>query len=282
MKKISIIGAGNVGATAADLIGKAELGDVILVDVVNGMPKGKALDISESKPLSGSDAAVEGTNDIEDTKGSDIIIITAGIARKPGMSRDDLLSINAKIVSEVTEKSSKISPDAIIIVVTNPLDVMVHIAAKVSKFAKNKVIGMAGILDSIRFRTFIARELGVSVKDVSAMVLGGHGSLMVPLARYATVSSIPLTELMPDEKIKAAVLEMVRAIVKDKKRVLPCASYCNTEYGANGYFIGVPVILGKNGVEKVIELQLNDEEKEDFSRSVEHVKGLIASLGNPV
>ncbi|MEK6945994.1 MAG: malate dehydrogenase [Nanoarchaeota archaeon] len=300
--KISIIGAGNVGATAAHWIALKELGDVVLLDIVEGMPQGKALDLLESSPIEYFDADVKGTNNYEDTKDSDIVVITSGIARKPGMSRDDLISINTKIVKEVTQNAAKYSPNSIIIVVTNPLDAMVFVASKVSNFAKNKVIGMAGILDSTRFRTFIAKELDVSVEDVDAMVLGGHGDTMVPLPRYSTVNGIPITELMAQEKIEqlvkrtrdggaeivnllktgsayyapsAAAAEMVESILKDKKRILPCAAYCDSEYGVGGYFVGVPVKLGRNGVEKIIELKLTDEEKEMFAKSVEHVKNLV-------
>ncbi|MEK6891556.1 MAG: malate dehydrogenase [Nanoarchaeota archaeon] len=300
--KISIIGAGNVGATAAHWIASKELGDVVLLDIVEGMPQGKALDLLESSPIEYFNADVKGTNNYEDTKDSDIVVITSGIARKPGMSRDDLISINTKIIKEVTQNAAEYSPNSIIIVVTNPLDAMVYVASKISNFPKNKVIGMAGILDSTRFRTFIAKELDVSVEDVNAMVLGGHGDTMVPLPRYSTVNGIPITELMENEKIEqlvkrtrdggaeiinllktgsayyapsAAVAEMVESILKDKKRILPCAAYCGSEYGVGGYFVGVPVKLGRNGVEKVIELKLTDEEKEMFAKSVEHVKNLV-------
>ena len=299
--KISIIGAGNVGATTAHWIASKELGDIVLLDIVEGMPQGKALDLLESGPVEYFDVDVKGTNSYEDTKNSDIVVITSGIARKPGMSRDDLISINTKIVKEVTQNVAKHSPDAIIIVVTNPLDAMVYVASKISRFQKNKVIGMAGVLDSTRFRTFIAKELDVSVEDVDAMVLGGHGDTMVPLPRYSTVNGIPITELMAAEKIEqlvkrtrdggaeivnllktgsayyapsAAVVEMVESILKDRKRILPCAAYCDSEYGVGGYFVGVPVKLGKNGVEKVIELKLSDNEREMFSKSVEHVRQL--------
>ena len=304
--KISIIGAGNVGATAAHWIASKELGDVVLLDIVEGMPQGKALDLLESAPVEGVDVDIKGTNNYEDTKNSDIVVITSGVARKPGMSRDDLISINTKIVKEVTQNVAKYSPNSIIIVVTNPLDAMVYVASKISNFPKNKVIGMAGILDSTRFRTFIAKELDVSVEDVNAMVLGGHGDTMVPLPRYSTVNGIPITELMESDKImelvkrtrdggaeivnllktgsayyapSAAVAEMVESILKDKKRILPCAAYCDSEYGVGGYFVGVPVKLGRNGVEKVIELQLTDEEKEMFAKAVEHVKNLADVTG---
>ena len=300
--KITIIGAGNVGATAAHWVASKELGDVVLLDVVEGMPQGKALDLLQSGPIEYFNADIKGTNDYGDTKNSDIIVITSGVARKPGMARDDLISINTRIVKEVTQNASKHSPDAIIIVVTNPLDAMVYVASKISGFEKSKVIGMAGILDSTRFRTFIAKELGVSVEDVDAMVLGGHGDTMVPLPRYSTVNGIPITELMESDKIEqltkrtrdggaeivnllktgsayyapaAAVAEMIESILKDKKRILPCAAFCDSEYNVGGYFVGVPVKLGRNGVEKIIELKLTDEEKEMFNKSVEHVKQLV-------
>ena len=302
--KISIIGAGNVGATTAHWIASKELGDVVILDIVEGMPQGKGLDLLESAPVEGFDVDVKGTNNYEDTKNSDIVVVTSGVPRKPGMSRDDLISINAKIVKEVTENVVKYSPNCILIIVTNPLDAMVFVASRVSDFPKHQVIGMAGILDSTRFRTFIAKELDVSVEDVDAMVLGGHGDSMVPLPRYSTVNGIPITELMPQERINAlvertrkggeeivnllktgsafyapgaAVAEMVEAILKDKKRILPCAAYCNSEYNVGGYFVGVPVKLSRKGVEKVIELKLTDEEKDAFRKSVEHVKSLVAT-----
>ena len=302
--KISIIGAGNVGATTAHWIAAKELGDVVLLDIINGMPQGKGLDLLESAPVEGFDVDVKGTNNYEDIKNSDIVVMTSGVPRKPGMSRDDLISINTKIIKEVTENVAKHSPNCILIVVTNPLDAMVFVASKISNFPKHRVIGMAGILDSTRFRTFIAKELDVSVEDVDAIVLGGHGDLMVPLPRYSTVNGIPITEFMTSEKINAlvertrkggeeivnllktgsafyapgaAVAEMVESILKDKKRILPCAAYCNSEYDVHGYFVGVPIKLGRKGVEKVIELKLNDEEKEAFRKSVEHVKNLVAT-----
>ena len=303
-QKISIIGAGNVGATTAHWIASKELGDVVLLDIIEGMPQGKGLDLLEASPVEGFDVDVKGTNSYEDTKNSDIIIITAGVPRKPGMSRDDLISINTKIVKEATENAIKHSPNSIIIVVTNPLDAMVFVASKISNFPKHRIMGMAGILDSTRFRTFIAKELDVSVEDVDAIVLGGHGDSMVPLPRYSTVNGIPITELLPEERINAlaertrkggeeivnllktgsayyapaaAVTEMVEAILKDKKRVLPCAAYCNSKYNVGGYFVGVPVKLGRKGIEKVIELKLTEEEKEAFKKSVEHIKSLVAA-----
>ena len=302
--KISIIGAGNVGATTAHWLAAKEIADIVLLDIIEGMPQGKGLDLLEAAPVEGFDVDVRGTNSYEETKNSDIVVITAGIARKPGMSRDDLISVNAKIVKEATENAVKYSPNSIIIVVTNPLDAMVYVAAKASNLPKHHVIGMAGILDSVRFRTFIAKELDVSVEDVDAMVLGGHGDTMVPLPRYSTVNGIPITELMESEKIEqlvkrtrdggaeivnllktgsayyapgAAVAEMAESILKDKKRILPCSAYCNSEYNVGGYFMGVPVKLGSKGVEKVIELKLTDEEKGLFRKSVAHVKDLVAT-----
>jgi len=302
--KISIIGAGNVGATTAHWIASKELGDIVLLDIVEGMPQGKSLDLLEAAPVEGFDVDVKGTNNYEDTKNSDIVIVTSGVPRKPGMSRDDLISINSKIIREVTQNVAKHSPNCILIIVTNPLDAMVFVASKTSNFPKHRVIGMAGVLDSTRFRTFIAKELDVSVEDVDAMVLGGHGDSMVPLPRYSTVNGVPITELMAHDRISAlvertrkggeeivnllktgsafyapgaAVAEMVEAILKDKKRILPCAAYCDKEYNVGGYFVGVPVKLGRKGVEKVIELKLNEEEKEMFSKSVEHVKSLVAT-----
>ena len=302
--KISIIGAGNVGATTAHLLALKELGDVVLLDIVEGMPQGKALDLMESGPVENFNSKIIGTNNYEDTKNSDIVVVTSGIPRKPGMSRDDLISTNAKIVKEVVQNAAKYSPNSILIVVTNPLDAMVHVASKVSNFPKQRVLGMAGILDSTRLRAFIAKELDVSVEDVDAMVLGSHGDLMVPLPRYSTVNGIPITELLQEDKINAlvertrkggeeivnllktgsafyapgaAVAQMIESILKDKKRILPCSAYCNSEYNINGYFVGVPVKLGRKGVEKVIELKLTLEEMSQFKKSVEHVKQLVAT-----
>ncbi len=303
--KITIVGAGFVGATAAHWAAIKELGDICLVDIVEGMPQGKALDLLEASPVEGYDANIVGTNDYADTADSDIVIITAGLPRKPGMSRDDLLFKNAEIVKSVTEQVVKYSPNAFLIIVSNPLDAMVYVAHKVSGFPTNRVMGMAGVLDAARFRTFIAMELGVSVEDVTAFVLGGHGDTMVPLPRYSTVAGIPLPDLLPKEKIDALVertrnggaeivnllktgsaffapsasaIQMAEAILKDKKRILPCAAYCDKEYDVGGYFVGVPVILGGNGVEKVIEIKLTPEEKDAFKRSVEAVKSLVSKL----
>jgi malate dehydrogenase len=303
--KITVVGAGFVGATAAHWAAAKELGDVALVDIIEGMPQGKGLDLMEASPVEGFDAEVIGTNDYADTANSDVIIITAGIPRKPGMSRDDLLNTNTNIVKSVTEQIAKYSPEAFLIIVSNPLDAMVYVAHKVSGFPTNRVMGMAGVLDSARFRTFIALELGVSVKDIQAFVLGGHGDTMVPLPRYTTVSGIPIPDLMSQERIdalvertrkgggeivsllktgsafyapSAAAVQMAESILKDQKRILPCAAYCDKEYGVGGYFVGVPVMLGAEGVEKVIEIKLTAEEKTDFDKSVAAVKELVESI----
>ena len=302
--KISIIGSGAVGLATAQLAASKDLGDIVLVDVVEGLPQGRALDLLESGPIERFSSDIKGTNNYEDTKYSDIVVITAGLPRKPGMSRDDLISVNAKIVKEVAENIARQSPNAVLIVVTNPLDAMVYVAAKASNFPKQRGIGMAGILDSARFRTFIAKELHVSVEDVQAMVLGGHGDSMVPLPRYSTVSGVPILEILPQDRINAliertrkggeeiinliktgstsfapasAITEMIGSILKDKKRILPCSAYCEKEYDVNGYFVGVPVKLGRNGVEEIIELKLTHEEKELFRKSVGHVKDLAAT-----
>ncbi|WP_073036145.1 malate dehydrogenase [Desulfacinum infernum] len=304
-KKITVVGAGFVGATAAHWAAAKELGDVCLIDIVEGMPQGKALDLMEASPVEGFDAHIIGTNDYADTADSDIVIITAGLPRKPGMSRDDLLAKNTEIVKSVTEQVAKYSPDAFLIIVSNPLDAMVYVAHKVSGFPTNRVMGMAGVLDAARFRTFIAMELNVSVEDVTAFVLGGHGDTMVPLPRYSTVAGIPLPDLLPPEKIEALVertrnggaeivnllktgsaffapsasaVQMAESILKDKKRILPCAAYCDKEYGVGGYFVGVPVKLGAGGVEQVIEIKLLPEEKEAFQKSVDAVKNLVKKI----
>ncbi len=304
-KKISIIGGGNVGATAAHWAASKELGDVCLLDIVEGMPQGKGLDLKEASPIEGFDSDIIGTNDYRDTADSDVVIITAGLARKPGMSRDDLLAKNTEIVKGVTEQVAKYSPNAVLIVVSNPLDAMVYVAHKVSGFPTNRVVGMAGILDSARFRAFISMELNVSVEDITAFVLGGHGDQMVPLPRYSTVAGIPITKLLPKEKIdqmvertrkgggeivallktgsaffapSAAAVQMAESILKDKKRILPCAAYCDKEYNVGGYYVGVPVKLGGNGVEEVIEIELLPEEQEAFKRSVDAVKNLVKKI----
>ena len=304
-KKISIIGAGNVGATAAHWLTAKELGDVVLLDIVDGLAQGKALDLYEASPVERCDVGLVGTCDYEATAGSEVVIITSGLARKPGMSRDDLLVKNAAIVASVTKEVVKHSPQAFLIVVSNPLDAMVHVAAQASQLPKHRVIGMAGILDTARYRSFIAEALDVSVADISALLLGGHGDDMVPLVRYTTVAGIPLSELMDVEQIEAIVqrtrkggieivnllktgsayyapsagaAEMAEAILKDKRRVLPCCAYCDKEYGIGGAFVGVPVVLGANGVEKVIELQLTADEKKLFDTSVQHVKELVGRV----
>ncbi|MGV8074480.1 MAG: malate dehydrogenase [Syntrophobacteraceae bacterium] len=304
-KKITVVGAGNVGAMVAHWIAAKELGDVFIIDVIDGLPQGKALDLFQASPVRGFHSNVIGTNDYKDTSDSDIVILAAGLPRKPGMNRDDLLVKNTAIVKSVTERIVEYSPNAFLIVVTNPLDAMVYVAHKVSKFPKNRVVGMAGVLDTARFRTFIALELDVSVEDISALVLGGHGDSMVPLPRYTTVSGIPLAELLPPEKIEAlvnrtrnagdeilnmlktqsaflapsaATFQMAEAILKDKKRILPCAAYCDQEYGIGGYFVGVPVKLGKDGVEKVIEVKLLPDEKAAFDKSAEAVRRLVNKI----
>ncbi len=305
-KKLSIVGAGNVGATAAHWAAAKELADVVLVDIVEGVPQGKGLDLLEAMPVEGSDVSVIGTNSYEPTKDSDVVIITAGIPRKPGMSRDDLISTNTNIVKSVTEQVVKYSPNAFIIVVSNPLDAMTYVAYKVSGFPRNRVMGMAGVLDTARFRTFIAEELKVSVEDVVAFVLGGHGDTMVPMVRYCSVGGIPLTKLMSKDRIDAIVkrtrdggaeivnllktgsayyapsisaVAMAEAIIKDKKRIMPCAVYLEGEYGLNDTVVGVPVKLGGNGVEQIFELEFTDEEKSMFDSSVNAVKELISKTG---
>ena len=304
-KKITVVGAGHVGAHCALWAATKELGDVVLVDIADGLPQGVALDLAEAGPVEGFDSNINGTNSYEETAGSDVVIITAGLARKPGMSRDDLLNTNAKIVKGITEQVVKYSPDCIIIMVTNPLDAMVYVAKEVSGFPKNRVVGMAGVLDSARMRTFIAMELGVSVEDVTAFVLGGHGDTMVPLPRYSTVAGIPITELISKDRVEAinertrkgggeivallktgsayyapsaSAVEMAEAIIKDKKRILPCAAYLEGEYGIDGYYMGVPVLLGKGGVEKVIEIELTDEEKTALDHSLDDVKANVEKL----
>ncbi len=304
-KKVSVIGAGNVGSSLAQMIVQSGIADVVLFDIADGIPQGKALDLSEACPLWGSSASIIGTNDYSHTENSDVIVITAGFPRKPGMSRDDLLNANAKVVSEVTENTSKISPDAVIIVVTNPMDVMAQVSMKVSGFDSERVMGMGGILDSARFRTFIAWELSITPEDVEALVLGGHGDLMVPMPRFTTVKGVPITELITKDRIDAlvertrhggaeivallktgsayyapaaATYEMVKAVLFDEKRMLPCSAYLNGEYSKNGIYTGVPVMLGNGGVEKIIELNLNEQERADFERSVSAVKSLVEKL----
>jgi malate dehydrogenase len=305
-KKVSIVGAGNVGATAAHWIASKELADVVLIDVVEGIPQGKALDLLEAMPIEKRDVHVTGANDYAAAAHSDIVVITAGIPRKPGMSRDDLLHTNYKIMSDVVAKVVAQSPEAILIIVSNPLDAMAQAAFKQSGFDRERVIGMAGILDSARFRTFIAEELNVSVENVTAFVLGGHGDTMVPLARYSTVAGIPITELIPKDRLdaivqrtrdggaeivkhlktgsayyapSAAAVEMVEAILKDKKKIVPCAVYLQGEYGIEGYFIGVPCKLGAAGLEQIIEIKLTAEEDAALQKSADAVKELCAVIG---
>lgn len=305
-KKVSIVGAGNVGATTAHWIAAKELADIVLVDVVEGVPQGKALDLMEAMPIEKRDVHAVGANDYAATANSDVVVITAGIPRKPGMSRDDLLHTNYKIMSDVVSKVAAASPDAILIIVSNPLDAMAQAAFKLSKFNRERVIGMAGVLDSARFRTFIAEELKVSVENVTAFVLGGHGDTMVPLARYSTVAGIPLPELMDAATLErliqrtrdggaeivkylktgsayyapsAAATEMVEAILKDKKKILPCAAYLQGEYGINGLYIGVPCKLGARGLEQIIEIKLTPEEKAGLQKSADSVKELCSVIG---
>ncbi|MBT8485352.1 MAG: malate dehydrogenase [Phycisphaerales bacterium] len=301
--KISIIGAGNVGATCAHWAAAKELGDVILLDIPDkvGVAKGKALDLFCASPMERFDAAVIGTADYADTKDSDVVIVTAGIPRKPGMSRDDLIATNVKIVNSVAEQVAKHSPDAVMIVVSNPLDAMVYTAWKSSGFPTNRILGQAGCLDVARFRAFIAMELGCSVEDIQALLLGGHGDDMVPLPRYTSVHGIPVSQLLPEKTITACVdrakvgggeivklmgtsayyapasgsVQMAEAIIKDKKRILPCAAYCDAEYGVGGYFVGVPCVLGADGMEKVIEIDLDDKEQALMDESISHVKELV-------
>jgi malate dehydrogenase len=301
--KISIIGAGNVGATTAHWCAAAELGDIVLLDIpqTESMPKGKALDLFQAGPIMGFDARITGTTSYEDTAGSDVVVITAGIPRKPGMSRDDLLATNARIVASVAEQIKQSSPKACVIVVSNPLDAMVQKTFQVTGFPPERVMGQAGVLDTARFRAFIALELGVSVEDVSAMLLGGHGDTMVPLSTCASVGGIPVTQLISHQRLAeivqrtrdggaeivgllktgsayyapaAATTQMVEAIVRDKKRVIPCAAYCKKEYGVGGYYVGVPVVLGAGGVERIIEIDLNNAEQKMFEKSVESVIAL--------
>jgi malate dehydrogenase len=303
--KIGLIGAGNIGGVLAEQIAYRELGDVVLFDVVEGLPQGKALDIAEGAPLRGADAQVTGSNGYEGIAGSDLVIVTAGLARKPGMSRDDLLKTNLAIMKQVAEGVKTHAPQATVIVVSNPLDAMVYTFKKISGFPKQRVVGMAGVLDSARFRAFVAWELGVSVQDVTALVLGGHGDTMVPLVRYCTVAGIPITKLLPQQKIDAIVertknaggevvgllktgsafvspaasaIEMAESILKDKKRVLACACLCEGEYGVDGLYLGVPCVLGAGGVERILELELDAGERKLFDASVEHVRKLVGEI----
>jgi malate dehydrogenase len=302
--KITVVGAGNVGATTAFIAATKQLGEIVLIDIVEGLAEGKALDIAEAAPIELYNADIIGTRDWEKTADSNIVIITSGLARKPGMSRDDLLAKNVQIVKSVSEKVTKYSPDSIIIVVCNPLDAMVYTAAKVTGFNTNKVMGMAGALDSARFSYFLASELDVSVEDVKCVLMGGHGDDMVPLPRFTSVSGIPIGELLEQEKIgkliertrnggieivnfmgtsafyapAAGAVKMAQAIIEDKKSVLSCCAYCKNEYNAGGYFVGVPAVLGAKGVEKIIELKLNKDELNQFDKSLSHVKELSAKV----
>lgn len=302
--KITIIGAGNVGATTAHWCAAAELGDIVLLDIpqTEGMPAGKALDLMQSSPIMGFDSKIVGTTNYADTKDSDVVVITAGIPRKPGMSRDDLLATNAKIVGSVAAEIKQSSPNAVVIVISNPLDAMVQRAFQVTGFPHNRVLGQAGVLDTARYRAFLAMELGVSVEDISALLMGGHGDTMVPMPSCTSVGGIPVTQLIDSKRLDeivqrtrnggaeivsllktgsayyapaAATAQMVEAIVRDKKRLIPCAAYCDKEYGVGGYFVGVPVILGAGGVEKIVELKLTAQEQADFTKSVDAVKELV-------
>jgi malate dehydrogenase len=307
--KISIIGAGNVGATTAHWCASMELGDIVLVDIpaTEDMPAGKALDLAQAMPIIGSDVRITGTTDYDATAGSDVVVITAGLPRKPGMSRDDLLATNAKIVTSVTEHIVRSSPGSIIIVISNPLDAMVQRAYQVSQFPASRVMGQAGVLDTARYRAFLAAELGVSVEDIRALLMGGHGDTMVPIPSCTSVGGIPVTQLIDPSRLAeiidrtrqggaeivsllktgsayyapaAAAAQMVEAIVRDKKRLIPCAAFCQSEYQVGGYYVGVPVVLGAAGVERIVELQLTDEEQANFHQSVIAVKELVATMNN--
>ncbi len=309
--KITIVGAGNVGATTAHWCAAAELGDIVLLDIpqAGDMPKGKALDLMEASPIFGFDSNVVGTSDYADSAGSDVVVITAGIPRKPGMSRDDLLATNAGIMTAVCEQVKATSPDAVVIVVSNPLDAMVQQAQKVTGFPPARVIGQAGVLDTARYRTFLAMELGVSVEDVSALLMGGHGDTMVPLASCTSVGGIPIQQLLAQDRLEeiidrarkggaeivgllktgsayyapaAATAQMVEAVIRDKKRLIPCAAYCDKEYGVGGYYVGVPVVLGTGGVERIVELELTESEKAAFQKSVDAVKELVSTMATLV
>ena len=305
--KISIVGAGNVGATCAHWAAAKELGDIVLVDIpqVDGMPQGKALDLFESSPVEGFDSKIIGTTTYDETAGSDVVIVTAGVARKPGMSRDDLININTGIVKQVAASVAQHSPNGVMIVVSNPLDAMVFVAWKASGFPTKRIVGQAGVLDTARYRSFLAMEIGCSVEDVHALLLGGHGDDMVPLARYTFAGGIPITQLVKPDRLEqviqrardggaeivrllktgsayyapaAATVQMAEAIIKDKKRILACAAYCDKEYGIGGYFVGVPCVLGTAGVERVIEIELDEKERQMFNTSVQHVKDLVKSV----
>ncbi len=303
--KVTVIGAGNVGASVAQRVAEGRLADVVLIDIVEGLPQGKALDLAEAAPVVGHDMSVTGTNDYADTAGSDIIVVTSGLARQPGMTRDDLLSKNMGIVRSVVQQSAAASPNAILIIVTNPLDAMCHVAMEASGFPKERVIGMAGVLDSARFRTFIAMELGVSVSSTHAFVLGGHGDTMVPLPRYSTAGGVPITELLTPERIEAlvtrtrnggaeivallksgsayyapaaSVAQMIDSILNDRGEILPCAVYLAGQYGVEGLFVGVPVKLGRSGITQVIEIELTADEKAAFDKSAASVRELVDAM----
>jgi len=305
--KISIIGAGNVGATAAHWAASKELGDVVLVDVpqVEGMPQGKALDLYQASPVEGFDARIIGATSYEPTAGSDVVIVTAGVARKPGMSRDDLINVNTGIVKQVAQNVAKFSPNAVMIVVSNPLDAMVYVAWKASGFETKRIVGQAGVLDAARYCAFLAAEIGCSVEDVHALLLGGHGDDMVPLTRYSFAGGIPVSQLVSSQRLEeivkrtrnggaeivsllktgsayyapaSATVAMAESIIRDKKRILACAAYCDREYGVGGYFVGVPCVLGTEGVEKIIEIDLDDSERKMFNSSVQHVKELVKTV----
>ncbi len=303
-KKITIVGAGNVGATAAHIAATRELGDIVLIDIVKGLAEGKALDIAEAGPVQLFNSSITGTLNWEKTALSDIVIVTSGLARRPGMSRDDLLAKNVQIVKDVSEKIVKFSPESIVIVVCNPLDAMVYAVSKITGFAHNKIMGMAGALDSARFCFFLAEELGVSVKDIKCVLMGGHGDDMVPLPRLTSVSGIPVIELLGENKIAeiiertrkggieivnllgysayyapaAGAVKMAEAVLNDKKAVISCCAYCDNEYKVGGLFVGVPVVLGKDGVEKIIKLNLNEAEQVQFEKSLSHVKQLVTKV----
>src|SRR5436309_5121368 len=304
-RKITVVGAGNVGATCAQRLAERDYADVVLVDIVEGLPQGKALDLNQSGPVVGYEPNVTGTNSYEESAGSDIVVITSGAPRKPGMSRDDLLEVNKSIVETVSNEVKDRSPDSIVIVVTNPLDAMCHVAFDTTSFPRQRVVGMAGILDSARFRTFLAWELGVSARDVTGFVLGGHGDTMVPITSYTNVAGVPVSQKIDAKRLEeivqrtrdggaevvkllkagsayyapaAAVAEMIDSILLDQRRVLPCAAYCDGEYGMDGLFVGEPVKLGKEGVEEIIEIELSDQEREDLHNSAASVRELVDAM----
>lgn len=303
--KVTIVGAGNVGATLAHWLASWSVADLVLVDVVEGMPQGKALDLAQSGSVEGFDLKIVGSNDFADTRDSDVVVITAGLARKPGMSRDELLASNTRIVKSCTEQTVKYSPNAILVVVSNPLDAMVYTAAKISRFPPHRIVGQAGVLDVARYKTFLAWEIGCSVQDISALLIGSHGDDMVPLPRYTSVAGIPITDLIPQDRLEAiikrtrmgggeivsllktgsayytpavATARMVESMVRDQKRVAPCAAYCEKEYNIGGYYVGVPCLLGAGGVERIFELNLTAAEADAFGESIKHVKQLCAQV----